>query len=144
MRDWESKVNDYENMHSWQVSRYWDTRNRYLLNARHELGYQFKEYCDKGKWKGAPEHVNRLYENLQCELALSQISDLKVSRNFLKDDIYMFEINQWQPGDFCEKTYKELGVWKPIKSILCIKDRVLCSDAKQLKDGYRYKYGVML
>jgi hypothetical protein len=56
----------------------------------------------------------------------------------------MFEINQWQPGDFCEQTYTERGVWKPLKSIMMINDKLYCAVAKDIKDGYRYNYGVML
>jgi len=140
MIDWESRPTDYENFHKWRVSRYVETRTRYMVTARHSLGYQMQEYCNKGQWFGGTEFVNRLYEDIQCELVLNKTHNLKLTKNQLLAGVYMFEITEYVETGFCENTYTNTGFWRPVKSVLCVKDRVFTSDAKDIKDGYRYNY----
>lgn len=133
MRDWESTFVDYENFEKWTVSRYWQTRNRYMLTARHELGFQLKEYCDKGVWHGAPENINRFYEDLQCEMILGGKSGIKITKNLLLPDVYLFEVNTQYTKDY--KNY-----WHPDQACLMVKDKIFHAESKDIKDGYRYNF----
>jgi hypothetical protein len=125
MNDWESKPDDYNNFEKWQITRYWNTRNRYMLTARHEFGYQLKEYCDKGKWEGGTEKENRIYEQLQDYYIQNRSEGIKITRNNLMPRVKLFEVNQDNV---------------PILGVLVVDGRVLHSEKHTIKDGYRYRF----
>lgn len=125
MNDWESKPDDYNNFENWQVSRYWNTRNRYMLTARHEFGYQLKEYCDKGRWEGGSEFENRVYEKIQDFYIMNRSLGIKITRNNLLPRVKLFEVNK--DND-------------PIYGVLVIGEKILQSKKHKIKDGYRYRF----
>jgi hypothetical protein len=123
MIDWESTEQDYDNFENWCVTRYVETRNRYMVTARHELGYQLKEYCNRGVWQGASEHDNRLFEELQYfyrnELGIA------VKRTLLLPNVRLFEITQDR---------------NPKCAVISINGKIKVADKKDIKDGYRYTF----
>ena len=125
MKDWTSRPIDYANYERWQVSRYWQTRNRYMLTARHELGYQLKEYCDRGRWEGGNELENRTYERLQDFYIMNRSEGIKITRNALLPTVKLFEVLQDK---------------KPIYGVLVIEETILHSELHKIKDGYRYRF----
>lgn len=125
MKDWESKQDDYENFERWQVSRYWETRNRYMLTARHELGYQLKEYCDRGRWEGGTERENLTYERLQDYYIRNRSEGIKITKNALVPGVKLFEVIKDK---------------QPIYGVLVVGEKILHSNAHTIKDGYRYRF----
>ena len=126
MKDWESTPTDLDNFEKWTVRRYWETRNRYMLSARHELGYQLTEYCDKGRWDGGSEVENRAYEQLQDFYVSQGVTGIKITRNRLREGVALFEVTQ-------EGT--------PRCSMLLVHARKHIADARHNKDHYAYHYG---
>ena len=123
MIDWESTQEDYDNFENWAVTRYVETRNRYMVTARHELGYQLKEYCNRGVWQGASAEDNRLFEELQYfyrnELGIA------IKRTLLLPNVRLFEVTQDRA---------------PKCAVISINGKIKIADKKDIKDGYRYTF----
>lgn len=123
--NWDSKQEDYRNFERWTVSRWWNTRNRYMLTATHEFGYQLKEYADRGRWQGGTAQHNRVFDSIQTTFALAHIPGIAVKRNTLVPGVVLFEVYEYST---------------PVVAYLIVEDKILAAENTPIKDGYRYKF----
>lgn len=110
------------NYERWTVTRYYNNSKRYFITAREEFGTQFKLYSDIGYWRGGSELENRAWEELRYEYR--NLNAGKVSRTRVTANMSVFEVTEYS---------------KPLLLLAVIDHhKILCSDAKNIKEGARY------
>ena len=135
MKDWDSAPTDWSNYEHWTIRRYWDTRTRYMLTARHESGYQLKEYLDIGVWDGATQRENLIFEHLQDYWVQSGESSIRIRRTRLQQDLCVYEVSQKTYNEYTDK-YTDVAR----SAVLIIGSKVLTADAKHNKQNYTFHF----
>jgi hypothetical protein len=113
----------FENYERWQITRYDNNLNRWFITARHELGTQFKLYCDRGQWQGGRELENRMFEELQYKYRNHQ--GVRVVRNTGNENLKFWEVTAYG---------------NPLMCVMILNGETFYySKPHKLKDGYRYR-----
>ena len=113
----------YDNYERWQVTRYNNNPGQYFVTARAELGFNFKQYVQRGKHQGAREIENKMFEELQCYYR--NHTGVRVTRSCAGANCQLYEITQ---------------DYKPLRMIAIVNgEQLLESKPHTIKDGYRYR-----
>jgi hypothetical protein len=113
----------YANYERWQVTRYDNNPGQYFVTARSELGFNFKQYVQRGKHQGGREIENRLFEELQYHYR--KHTGVRITRSTLGANCQLYEVSQ---------------DYKPLRMIALVNgEQFLESKPRALKDGYRYR-----
>lgn len=113
---------DWDNYHSWRISRYETTPKTLYVTAKHTLGFLHREYVDRKRWGGGTEFENTQFEELHFHyVGLEQGS---LTRTRIAEGLAFAEITQDN---------------QPITGVLIVNSKqIWIGKPKSVKSGYSY------